>query len=156
MATLGSLRGCSSMVEHQLPKLRMRVRFSSSAPLQRTRILSEAVTLMLRYRERMSARTGAERYLENRREDPDYDRAYTSARRRIDQVDALIRELDERRCSLNLSKAELARRADLRPEVIRRLFTAASPNPTLATVVALAGALELELTTESVEDSRAS
>ena len=32
MATLGSLRGCSSMVEHQLPKLIMRVRFSSSAP----------------------------------------------------------------------------------------------------------------------------
>lgn len=111
---------------------------------------------MSRYAERMSTPTGAERYLKNRREDPDYDRAYTSARRRIDQVDMLIRALDERRCSLNLSKAELARRADLRPEVIRRLFTAASPNPTLSTVVALAGALELELTTEPLEKSPAS
>ena len=110
---------------------------------------------MSRYADRMSELTGAERYLKNRREDPDYDRAYTSARRRIDQVDMLIRALAERRCSLNLSKAELARRADLRPEVIRRLFTAASPNPTLSTVVALAGALELELTTEPLEDSPA-
>ena len=31
-ATVGGLRGCSSMVEHQLPKLRTRVRFPSSAP----------------------------------------------------------------------------------------------------------------------------
>ena len=100
----------------------------------------------------MAELTGAERYLKNRREDPDYDRTYISARRRIDQIDALIRALDERRCDLNLSKAELARRADLRPEVIRRLFTAESPNPTLSTVVALAGALKLELTTEPVED----
>ncbi len=107
---------------------------------------------MLRYAERMAELTGAERYLKHRREDPDYDRAYTAARRRIDQIDALIRALDERRCSLNLTKAELARRAGLRPEVIRRLFTAASPNPTLSTVVALAGALELELTAEPLEE----
>ena len=100
----------------------------------------------------MSALTGAERYLKNRRGDSDYDRAYISARHRIDQIDAIIRALDERRCNLKLSKAELARRADLRPEVIRRLFTAASPNPTLSTVVALAGALELELTAEPLEE----
>jgi hypothetical protein len=31
-ATVSTLRGCSSMVEHQLPKLAMRVRFPSSAP----------------------------------------------------------------------------------------------------------------------------
>ena len=111
---------------------------------------------MSRYGEAMSPRTRAERYLLDRRGDPDYDRAYTAARRRIDQIDAIIRALDERRCDLDLSKAELARRADLRPEVIRRLFSAESPNPTLSTVVALAGALELELTAEPLEDSRAS
>ena len=44
MATLGSLRGCSSMVEHQLPKLRMRVQFSSSAP----RCVSRVARLRLR------------------------------------------------------------------------------------------------------------
>ena len=120
------------------------------------RVGAQAVTLTSRYAGRMSELTGAERYLKDRRNDLDYDRAYTSARRRIDQVDSLIRALDERRCSLSLSKAELARRAGLRPEVTRRLFTAASPNPTLSTVVALAGALELELTTEPIEDSPAS
>ena len=52
---------------------------------------------MSRYCEGMSALTGAERYLKNRREDPDYDRAYISARHRIDQIDDLIRTLDERR-----------------------------------------------------------
>ena len=104
----------------------------------------------------MSEPTGAERYLRDRRADPEYDNAYKAARRHIDQIDAIIRALDQRRCNLNLSKAELARRADLRPEVIRRLFSAASPNPTLSTVVALAGALELELTAEPLEDSRAS
>ena len=107
---------------------------------------------MLRYAERVAELTGAERYLEHRREDSEYDRAYTSARRRIDQIDALIRGLDERRCSLNLSKAELARRSGLRPEVIRRLFSTESPNPTLSTIVALAGALELELTAEPLEE----
>ena len=103
-----------------------------------------------------TARTGAERYLRDRRVDPGYERAYDAARQRIDQIDRIIRALDQRRCSLQLSKAELARRADLRPEVIRRLFSAESPNPTLSTLVALAGALELEMTAEPLEESRAS
>ena len=33
---IGAFRGCSSMVEHQLPKLTVRVRFSSPAPMKRT------------------------------------------------------------------------------------------------------------------------
>ena len=103
-----------------------------------------------------AARTGAERYLQDRRGDPDYESAYDAARQRIDQIDGIIRALDQRRCSLQLSKAELARRADLRPEVIRRLFSAESPNPTLSTLVALAGALELEMTAAPLEESRAS
>ena len=104
----------------------------------------------------MSARTSADEYFRNRRKDPEYGRAYTEARRRIDQIDAIIRTLDGRRCDLALSKAELARRAGLRPEVIRRLFSTESPNPTLSTIVALAGALELELTAEPLEGARAS
>lgn len=97
------------------------------------------------------ARTGAERYLEGRRTDAEYDLAYKASRRRIDQMDSVIRALDQRRCSLELSKAELARRADLRPEVIRRLFSAESPNPTLATLVALAEALKMEVAAEPLE-----
>ena len=101
-------------------------------------------------------RTGAERYLAGRREDLEYRHAYDAARRRIDQIDSIIRIFDQRRCSLDLSKAELARRANLRPEVIRRLFSAERPNPTLATLVALAEALELELAAEPLEQARVS
>ena len=98
-------------------------------------------------------RTGAERYLEWRRKDAEYDLAYRTSRRGIDQIDSIIRALDQRRCSLDLSKAELARRANLRPEVIRRLFSAESPNPTLATLVALVEALQMELAAEPTEAS---
>lgn len=102
-----------------------------------------------------TAPTGAERHLRDRRTDPNYERAYDAARQRIDQIDGVIGALDQRRRSLHLSKAELARRADLRPEVIRRLFSAASPNPTLSTLVALAGALNLKMTAEPLEESQA-
>lgn len=55
------------------------------------------VTFMSRYADRMADGAGAERYLKRRREDPDYDRAYLSARCRIDQIDTIIRALDKRR-----------------------------------------------------------
>ena len=90
-------------------------------------------------------RTGAERYLARRLEDPEYRAAYEQARERIDQVDAVIQALDDRRVEFNISKAELARRAGVKPESIRRLFSAETPNPTLSTLVALAGALDLEI-----------
>jgi DNA-binding phage protein len=90
-------------------------------------------------------RTGAERYFARQLEDPAYREAYERARERIDQIDTVIRALDERRTELNLTKAELARRAGVKPEAIRRLFSAEKPNPTLATLLALTGALDLEL-----------
>lgn len=93
-------------------------------------------------------RTGAARYLAERLRDPDYRSDYERARERIDEVDAVIRILDERREELQLTKAELARRAGVKPEAIRRLFSAETPNPTLTTLVALAGALDLELRPE--------
>lgn len=90
-------------------------------------------------------RTGAERYLAQRLEDPAYREAYEMARQRIDHVDMVIRAFDARRAELKLTKAELARRAGVKPEAIRRLFSAEKPNPTLSTLVALAAALDLEL-----------
>lgn len=89
--------------------------------------------------------TGAERYLAEQTRDPEYRDAYEEARRRIDQVDNLVRALDGRREQLGLTKADLARRADLAPEAVRRLFSADSPNPTASTLAALADALELDL-----------
>ena len=93
-------------------------------------------------------RTGAESYLAGRLDDPEYRAAYEQAKERIEQIDGVIRALDERRSELNLTKAELARRAGVKPEAIRRLFSAEKPNPTLSTLVALAGALDLVLRPE--------
>ena len=100
-------------------------------------------------------RTGAERYLAQRLEDPVYRNAYELARERIDQIDRVIRAFDARRTELKLSKADLARRAGVKPEAIRRLFSAEKPNPTLNTLVALARALDLELRTVPAPATRA-
>jgi DNA-binding phage protein len=102
-------------------------------------------------------RTGAERYLRDRLADPEYRTAYEAARERIGQIDMVIRAFDARRSQLNLTKAELARRAGVKPEAIRRLFSSEKPNPTLTTLVALASALDLELRPEPRSpDARAS
>lgn len=90
-------------------------------------------------------RTGAERYFADRMEDPEYVEAYERARERIDQVDALVRALDARRVELEWTKADLARAAGMKPEAIRRLFSAENPNPTMATMSAVASALDLEI-----------
>src|SRR5690606_3996253 len=71
------------------------------------------VTHTLRYDGVMTERTGAERYLRSRLDDPEYRAAYERSRQRIDQIDRVIRTLDDRREALNLSKAELARRAEM-------------------------------------------
>lgn len=92
--------------------------------------------------------TGAERYFAGRLEDDDYRQHFEQARDRIVQIDTIIRALDERRTALDLTKSELARRANLKPEAVRRLFSADRPNPTLNTLVALADALQIELRPE--------
>lgn len=93
-------------------------------------------------------RTGAERYFAEQLEDPAYRAAHEQARERIARTDALLRSLEERRAARGMTKAELARKAGLAPEVVRRLFTMESPNPTAGTLVALADALDLELVTK--------
>lgn len=90
-------------------------------------------------------RTGAERYLAERASEPGFTEEYAAARRRNDQIDRLVHTLDERREALGMTKAELARRADIAPEAVRRLFSADSPNPTIGTLTALADSLDLEL-----------
>jgi DNA-binding phage protein len=92
-------------------------------------------------------RTGAERYFAKRAKEPGFADAYDKARRRIDQIDRLVLALDEQRETMGVTKAELARRADIAPEAIRRLFSTDSPNPTIGTLTAVADALDLELVT---------
>jgi DNA-binding phage protein len=93
-------------------------------------------------------RTGAERYLSSRLNSPEYRAEYQTARDRIARIDTVVRSLDGRREEMGLTKAELARRAGMKPEAIRRLFSVERPNPTLSTLVALAGALDLEIRPE--------
>ena len=94
----------------------------------------------------VETRTGAETYLGKRHDDPEYAEAYARAKRRIDQIDGLVRTLDEQRERLGISKAELARRAELPAAAVRRLFSSRHHNPTMATVVALGDALDLDVT----------
>jgi transcriptional regulator with XRE-family HTH domain len=71
---------------------------------------------------------------------------HDEATRRIRQVDELVRALDEARERRGLTKAELARRAGMASEAVRRLFTAEGVNPTAATLIALADVLDVEVT----------
>jgi DNA-binding phage protein len=93
----------------------------------------------------MKPRTGAERYFADRMKDPEYAAAHEAAAERIDEIDRILGFLDQARVDQDLSKAELARRAGLPAEAVRRLFTADHRNPTLDTVLALSRALDVEL-----------
>ncbi len=90
-------------------------------------------------------KTGFDKYFAAQLEDPAFKAEYESARRGIDSVDAFVRALDARREEAGITKADLAKLVGMKPEVIRRLFTAAEPNPTLDTVVRLAVALDCDL-----------
>ncbi len=93
----------------------------------------------------MTARTGAERYFADRQTNQAYADAYDRAHARIAFEDELMRSLDDERQARNLSKADLARRAGLKPEAVRRLFSQRPVNPTIATLCALASALDVEV-----------
>jgi ribosome-binding protein aMBF1 (putative translation factor) len=77
-------------------------------------------------------------------QDPEFRREYELARAQIEQVDAVMRQLDELRAELGLSKAQLARAIGKNPAALRRLFSA-QVNPELKTVAALASALGAEI-----------
>jgi len=95
----------------------------------------------------VQSRTRAERYIAKQKQKPRFRRAHTDATRRIRQVDALVRTLDDARERQGMTKAELARRAGMAPEAVRRIFSAGGVNPTATTLVALADALGLEVVT---------
>lgn len=90
-------------------------------------------------------KTSFDRYFDKRMKDSSFASAYAEARRVIDSTDALIRTLDEARLLVGVSKADLARQIEARPEIVRRLFTAKDSNPTLATVLKLVDALGFHL-----------
>lgn len=100
-------------------------------------------------------KTGFDAYVERREEkSPRFARELKSACREIEQVDAIVRALDEARVDVGMSKAELARAIGARPDALRRLFTAKGANPTLQTVARLCDALGFRLTVQPKEDRR--
>ena len=81
-----------------------------------------------------------QRRLARRLEDRAFRTEYERAQREIEQIDAVMRELDCLREDQGMSKAEVARRIGKDPASVRRLFSSEA-NPQLATVVAIAGVL---------------
>ncbi len=84
------------------------------------------------------------RMLAARMEDSEFREEYQRARREIEQVDSVIRQLDELREEAGLTKTELARHIGRDPSSIRRLFTAKS-NPELLLVASIAEDLGAEI-----------
>jgi transcriptional regulator with XRE-family HTH domain len=99
------------------------------------------VTQMARQRKM----TGFDQYVQTQMRKPGFAKTFREAKAEIEAVDGLLRRLDEARLKARLSKAELARRADVPQESVRRLFTAKRSNPTLQTIVRLARVLGLRL-----------
>jgi ribosome-binding protein aMBF1 (putative translation factor) len=79
-----------------------------------------------------------------RLQDPEFRREYERARAQIDQVDAIMRQLDQLRNEAGMPKAELARRIGKNPAAVRRLFSAEA-NPELKTIAAMAAVLGAEV-----------
>lgn len=99
-------------------------------------------------------KTGFDKYFATQMKGDEFKGEYARARREIDSVDAIVRALDARREEAGITKANLAKRVCMSPEVVRRLFTASDPNPTLDTVVRLAVALDCSLRLEPRQGPR--
>jgi DNA-binding phage protein len=77
--------------------------------------------------------------------DPPFAAHYEDALAEIDATDKLVQALDSVRIANRMSKAELGRRISAKPEIVRRLFTSRSANPTMSTVIAVTKALGFHL-----------
>ncbi len=76
---------------------------------------------------------------------PDLREQYELTKHAISSTRQVLMEIDDERQRASLSKAELARRIGMTPSVVRRLFSSKSSNPTLGTVINMAGALGMEI-----------
>lgn len=85
--------------------------------------------------------TGFDTFFAEQMRSPSFARAYASARAEVATVDTIVRAIDAAREARGMTKAELARAAGMAPEMLRRLFTAEEPNPTIETVVRVLAAV---------------
>jgi DNA-binding phage protein len=93
----------------------------------------------------MTTKTGFDRFLDEKLRDPSFRKDYEAARAEIDATDTLIRALEGARAGQGLTKAELARRISVKPEIVRRLLTDKDGNPTIDTVLKLVTALDFHI-----------
>jgi DNA-binding phage protein len=90
---------------------------------------------------RRASKTGFDKFVDEQMRSPSFAREYAAARAEVDAVDQIVRAIDVARERLGMTKAQLARAAGMRPEIVRRLFSAEEPNPTLETIVVLMAAV---------------
>lgn len=90
-------------------------------------------------------KTAFERDMSERMTSPEFAEEYRRAKAEISAKDALVRQLERERSRAKLSKADLARRAGLPEESIRKLLTSPTANPTVTTLNRLASPLGLKL-----------
>lgn len=93
----------------------------------------------------MAKKTGFDKWVGRKMRRKTFADAYRASREQVGAVDRIVRALDQVREESGMSKAELARAIDAKPEIVRRLFTRQGVNPTLQTVVEIARALGLAL-----------
>lgn len=103
-----------------------------------------AVTYKLRMAKR--PKTSFDNFVDEQMRSSSFANTYVNARAEIDAVDRIVRVIDKVRRNHNMTKAALARAAGMRPEILRRLFTATDPNPTLETIVRVMAVLGQTLT----------
>jgi len=94
---------------------------------------------------RRPSETSFDRYLSQRMKDPAFADEFKTERDAIAVIDALVQAIDDAREAQGITKAELARRAAMKPDAVRRLLTRQHVNPTLDTFVRLASVLDLRL-----------
>jgi DNA-binding phage protein len=93
----------------------------------------------------MTSKTGFDKFLDEKLRDSAFREEYEVARAEVTATDALIRALEGARAGRGISKAELARRIAVKPEIVRRLLTDAGGNPTFSTILKVATALDYHL-----------
>jgi len=93
----------------------------------------------------MATKTRFDRFVDEKLRDDAFREEFEAARGEITATDALIRALEGVRAGIGISKAELARRISVKPEIVRRLLTDAGGNPTVSTVLKVATALDYHL-----------
>jgi DNA-binding phage protein len=105
---------------------------------------------------RGATKTGFDKFVDAQMRSPSFAREYAAARAEVDAVDQIVRAIDVARLRLGMTKAQLARAAGMRPEIVRRLFSAEEPNPTLETIVVLMAAVGRALAVVPFKAPRAS